>query len=67
MEYILGKRFWLWGQFLTSEEGRVNTVKMNSKEQREISVNISFSWQKGYKILLGISTKDVVLNACLNV
>lgn len=52
---------------LTSGEGRLNAVKTNSKEQREISVNISFSWQKGYKILLGISTEDVGLNACLNV
>ena len=67
MEYILGKRFQLWGQTLPVKKAGSTQLKMKSKEQREISVKISFSWQKDYKILLGISTKDVGLNACLNV
>lgn len=61
------KGVWVMKTILTTEESRLNTVKMNNTGLREISGKISFPWQKDYKTLLGILIKDVGLTALLNV
>lgn len=49
------------------EEDKLNVIKINNMEWREIPWEISFPWQKDYKILLGISINDVEYKVSLNV